>query len=48
EDGRYVELQGTAEGEPFSERQLSALKRLAAAGCQRLIQKQKAALRKPL
>ena len=46
DDGRYVELQGTAEEEPFSERQLSRMKKLAADGIEKLVRKQKAALKK--
>jgi ribonuclease PH len=42
--GRFVELQGTAEGEPFSERQLAQLKRLAKKGIAGLIQAQKTVL----
>jgi ribonuclease PH len=42
--GRYVELQGTAEGEPFTDRQLSTLRRLAAAGCAYLGQEQRRAI----
>ncbi len=43
--GRYVELQGTAEGETFSEKQLNALKRLARDGIDELIAVQKRCLR---
>ncbi len=46
DDGRYLELQGTAEGEPFTDRQLSRLKKLAAEGIRKLIRAQKKALRK--
>lgn len=45
DDGRYVELQGTAEGAPFSERQLSRLRKLAAAGIVELIAKQRRSLK---
>lgn len=48
EDGRFVEFQGTAEKEPFSEDQLAQLKALAVKGCLGLIKKQRAALRCPL
>ena len=43
DDGRYVELQGTAEGEPFSEAQFEALKGLARRGCEQLFRIQKEA-----
>ena len=42
--GRYVELQGTAEKTPFSSEQLSDLQQLAAAGIRQLIQRQKSVL----
>jgi ribonuclease PH len=42
--GRYVELQGTAEKVPFSSEQLEQLKSLGAAGIQQLVQLQKSAL----
>ncbi len=45
EDGRFVELQGTAEQEPFSEQELTAMKTLATAGIMSLIRKQKLALK---
>jgi ribonuclease PH len=45
EDGRFVEIQGTAEAEPFTDRQLTQLKKLAAVGIAQLIQKQKRARR---
>lgn len=45
EDGRYVELQGTAEHEPFTEESLDALKLLARKGIKELIKAQKAALK---
>lgn len=45
EDGRFVELQGTAEQEPFSEQDLTAMKTLATAGIMSLIRKQKLALK---
>lgn len=44
DDGRYVELQGTAEHEPFTEASLDALKHLARKGIKELIKRQKAAL----
>jgi ribonuclease PH len=42
--GGFVEVQGTAEGDPFSASQLQALIALAQAGIARLVAKQKAAL----
>jgi ribonuclease PH len=42
--GGFVEVQGTAEGEPFSAAQMQALVGLAQQGIARLIAKQKAAL----
>ena len=47
DDGRYVELQGTAEHEPFTEASLDALKTLARKGVKELIRLQKAALKTP-
>lgn len=35
-DGRFVEVQGTAEDEPFSDAELDALRSLAKEGCQEL------------
>jgi ribonuclease PH len=43
-DGRLVEVQGTAEGEPFSREQLDRLLDLASRGIQRLFELQQAAL----
>jgi ribonuclease PH len=43
-DGRYVEVQGTAEGEPFERALLDELLALAAQGCAELTELQKAAL----
>ncbi|MGN6245630.1 MAG: ribonuclease PH [Motilibacteraceae bacterium] len=43
-DGRYVEVQGTAEGEPFDRRLLDSLLELAAGGCADLTALQRAAL----
>src|SRR4051812_3897256 len=40
-DGRFIELQGTAEGKPFDKRALDALMELADAGIKRLIDIQK-------
>lgn len=42
-DGRFVEVQGTAEDEPFSNLELDALRNLASRGCQKLAQLQQAA-----
>jgi ribonuclease PH len=44
DDGRFVEIQGTAEHEPFTEEALDALKTLARKGVGELVKKQKAAL----
>lgn len=44
EDGRLVEVQGTAEGEPFSHNELITLLALAKAGCEQLFTAQRAAL----
>jgi len=46
-DGRFVEVQGTAEGEPFDRAELDALLELAAAGCVELTRLQVAALEQP-
>jgi ribonuclease PH len=40
-DGRFIELQGTAEGKPFDKRALDALMELADAGIKQLIEIQK-------
>ncbi|NLT68106.1 MAG: ribonuclease PH [Acidobacteria bacterium] len=42
--GRYVELQGTAEKTPFSQEQLDQLQQLGAAGIRRLVELQKSVL----
>lgn len=42
--GRFIEVQGTAEGEAFSEEDLNAMLQLAKSGIERLIEKQKQAL----
>ena len=42
--GGFIEVQGTAEGAPFSRSELDALLGLAADGIARLVAKQKAAL----
>lgn len=44
-DGGFVEVQGTAEGDPFPRATLDALLDLAAAGCDRLMAIQAASLR---
>ena len=41
-DGRYIEVQGTAESEPFSRDALGGLLELADAGIAQLIEKQRA------
>src|SRR5437660_761138 len=43
-DGRFIEVQGTAEGEPFARSELDALLALAAAGCADLTAIQRKAL----
>lgn len=43
-DGRFIEVQGTAEGAPFSRPELDQMLALGAEGIQRLIQFQRAAL----
>ncbi|POX47893.1 ribonuclease PH [Streptomyces sp. Ru71] len=43
-DGRFVEVQGTAEAEPFARDELNALLDLAVAGCEELAALQRAAL----
>ncbi len=45
EDGRFVEIQGTAEQTPFTDRQLLQLKKLAAKGIRELISAQRRSLR---
>jgi len=47
-DGRFVEIQGTAEGEPFDRELLDRLLALAGAGCEELTRLQEAALSLPL
>lgn len=46
EDGRMIEVQGTAEGEAFSHEELLALLALAKGGIQQIIQAQKEALQR--
>jgi ribonuclease PH len=43
-DGRFIEVQGTAEGAPFDRSELDALLALAAAGCVDLTKQQRSAL----
>jgi ribonuclease PH len=43
-DGRFVEVQGTAEAEPFDRKELNSLLDLAVAGCDELAAIQRAAL----
>jgi ribonuclease PH len=43
-DGRFIELQGTAEREPFSRSQMDELVALASRGIERLIAVQKQVL----
>jgi ribonuclease PH len=43
-DGRFVEVQGTAEGDPLERSQLDAMLALASAGCARLTELQAQAL----
>ena len=43
-DGRYIEVQGTAEGEPFDRALLDELLALAASGCAELTRLQASAL----
>jgi ribonuclease PH len=42
--GRFIEVQGTAEGEAFSEEDLNAMLQLAKSGIEQLIEKQKDAI----
>lgn len=44
DDGRFVEIQGTAEHEPFTDESLDSLRALARSGIKKLIRMQKAAL----
>jgi len=45
EDGRFVEVQGTAEAAPFSPEQMDAMRILAEQGARRLFEAQRAALK---
>ena len=42
--GRFIELQGTAEGEPFSDENLVAMLALARKGCREILDAQQKAL----
>jgi ribonuclease PH len=44
-NGRFVEVQGTAEGEPFTKDEMSKLLDLASGGISRLVEMQRAALK---
>ena len=44
EDGRMIEVQGTAEGEPFSHEELLTLLGLAKQGCKQIFAAQREAL----
>lgn len=44
EDGRMIEVQGTAEGEPFTHEELLDLLALARGGIESIVASQKAAL----
>ena len=43
-DGRFVEIQGTAEGEPFSQDEMNAMTDLAKTAIAQIIDEQKKAL----
>ena len=43
-EGRFIELQGTAEGEPFSREQMEALLALGTRGIEELLEKQRAVI----
>src|SRR5437763_1785913 len=43
-DGRFIELQGTAEGEPFTRTEMDALLALASTGLEQLFAAQRAAI----
>ena len=43
-DGRFVEIQGTAEGEPFTETEMAQMTTLAKDAIAQIIELQKAAL----
>jgi ribonuclease PH len=47
-DGKFVEVQGTAEGQPFDRNLLNQLLDLGARGCQELAQMQQQALAQSL
>jgi ribonuclease PH len=43
-EGRFIELQGTAEGDPFSREQMEALLALGTRGIEELLEKQRAVI----
>jgi ribonuclease PH len=45
EDGRFIEIQGTAEQEPFAREEMEALLKLAIKGATELVDAQKKALK---
>lgn len=47
-DGRFIEVQGTAEEEPYTREELDALLALAATGCTELTELQRVALASPV
>ena len=47
ESGQFIEVQGTAEGQPFSRAEMNGLLDLAEKGCRELIELQKQALMEP-
>ncbi|SFX38457.1 ribonuclease PH [Marinospirillum alkaliphilum] len=47
EAGQFIEVQGTAEGQPFSRDEMNAMLELAEKGCRELIELQKQALEQP-
>ena len=44
EDGRFIEIQGTAEGQAFTQEEMNAMLALAEKGCQELVELQKQVL----
>jgi ribonuclease PH len=46
-NGRFVEIQGTAEGEPFTREEMARLLELASSGISQLVQLQRTALERP-
>jgi ribonuclease PH len=45
EDGRFIEVQGTAEQEPFNRAEMDELLRLAVKGATQLVEEQRKALK---